>query len=171
MLLHRKCRCGLVNLVLFNARMAKREDMLNINIEVANLLQLLKAFAYCNYNGDCTDDRCESCSDYVINYSRVDEWFRGLLNQNGENPIITNEERIILKNLPNNFKYIARNRGIEQALYIFEMSPKLNTDGFFNHHSHQMPLNQFRHIFKGIEPGKAYSISILINENNISIAD
>lgn len=74
----------------------------------------------------------------------------------------TNEEKIILKNLPSNFKYIARNKGIKNDLYIFEMKPKLNSDGFFNHYSHQMPFNQHRHIFKAIEPGKCYRINDLI---------
>ena len=74
--------------------------------------------------------------------------------------MISNDEKIILNNLPKNFQYIARNEGIKNDLYIFESKPHMK-DGFFNHHSHHMLFNQFRHIFKSIKPGECYEIQEL----------
>ena len=75
--------------------------------------------------------------------------------------MVTNDEKVILENLPKNFKYIARNKGIKNDLYLFETKQSINNDGFFNHYSYQMPFNQFRHIFDGIEDGLCYEISKL----------
>lgn len=81
--------------------------------------------------------------------------------------MLSNDEKIILSNLPINFKYIARNKGLKGDLYIYEMKPKINSDGFFNHVSHKMPFNQFRHIFKGIGFGECYEISKIISQKEV----
>lgn len=74
--------------------------------------------------------------------------------------MVTNDEKIILKNLPEKFKYIARHNSLKGDLYIFEYEPYMKDD-FFRSHGHKMPLNQFRHIFKSIGKGEYYEISKL----------
>ena len=75
--------------------------------------------------------------------------------------MITNDEKVILKNLPEKFKYIARNDTLKGDLYIFEYEP-YTWDGFFKNKGHTMPLNQFRHMFKSIQKNEHYEISDLI---------
>lgn len=76
--------------------------------------------------------------------------------------MITSDEKIILKNLPIKFKYIARHNSLKGELYIFEYKPYIK-DGFFRSYGHQMPCNQFRHIFETVKKGKCYEISKLIS--------
>ena len=76
---------------------------------------------------------------------------------------LTNEESIILKNLPKQFEYIARHNNLKGDLYIFTTKPYMRED-FFRSNGHQMPFNQFRHIFKGIKKGDYLDIGEAENE-------
>ena len=77
--------------------------------------------------------------------------------------MITDDEKVILRNLPSKFKYIARHGIFSNELIIFDSKPYLECD-FFMSHGYSMHFNQYKHIFNTIEIGKCYEIKELLGE-------
>ena len=87
-----------------------------------------------------------------------------LLWERKETPKLTEDEKVILRNVPKYYKWIARDNG--GSLYVYASKPKKR---FTMWESNGAPLIPFAHIFKFIkwEDDEPYSIEELLKgENN-----
>lgn len=99
---------------------------------------------------DCYGRSCEEC--------------RKWLEEEYVEPIaLTEAEKIILKNLDSNYKYIARDK--DGSLYIFNEKPT-KEDEFWDTPSYYCRLEAFEHLFKFVqwEDTEPYEIAELLKE-------
>ena len=83
-----------------------------------------------------------------------------------EKPKITEEEKVILRNLPREYKYIARDKINESVLCIFIDKPKKESSYWFS--DNYVSLEVYNHLFQFIkwEDEEPYLISDLLEEEN-----
>lgn len=105
----------------------------------------------------CTGVGCAECRQ------RTKEW----LEQEYQEPItLTEDEKVILKNIDKFYKWVARDR--DGSLYVYEEKPirkvtysVWSADGFFT-------INTFKHLFKLIKwEDDPYNIDELLKQNGV----
>ena len=75
-------------------------------------------------------------------------------------PTLTDDEKVILRNIKKNYKYIARDR--EGELFVYREAPYKNIEGWYANKSKSMEA--FNHLFQFIkwEDGLPYEIASLL---------
>ena len=108
-------------------------------------------------NLKCTDDVNEL--DIMKVYK--DYTLTELLWERKETPKLTEDEKVILRNVPKQYKWIARD--IDGCLYVYESKPK---KGITMWESDGLPMIPFDHLFQFIqwEDEEPYSIEELLGE-------
>lgn len=80
--------------------------------------------------------------------------------------LISNEEKIILKNLTADWKYIARDNSGSRSLFLYEERPEFDLElqsydvigeGCW------LPFSIYNHLFTAVRPGECYKIIDIIN--------
>ena len=109
------------------------------------------------FNEDLTN--CHNLFDIIKVYQ--DYTCKKLLWERKEKPILTEDEKVILKNLPKEYKWIARD--IDGCLYVYASKPK---KGITMWESDGLPMIPFVHLFQFIkwEDEEPYSIEELLRE-------
>ena len=100
-------------------------------------------------------------SDIVIMKVYKDYTCKELLWERKEKPQLTEDEKAILRNVPYDYKWIARD--IDGCLYVYESKPK---KGITMWESDGLPMIPFVHLFQFIkwEDVEPYSIEELLGE-------
>lgn len=109
----------------------------------------------------CENHNCGEC-DF---YKNKEEILKILLSEHKEKPKLTDDEKAILRNIDNTFKYIARDEDGE--LFIFERKP-IKSDYYWDCDvfNNCLNLNVFNKLFKSIkwEDDEPWNISDLLEE-------
>lgn len=113
------------------------------------------------YNEDLTNNVNGMCRDIVKVYE--DYTLQNLLWERKEKPVLTEDEKVILRNLDKEFKWIARDKCGE--LYIFFEKPEKD-DVVWSSEDDYENVSLFEHLFQFIkwEDTEPYLISELISE-------
>lgn len=80
--------------------------------------------------------------------------------------LISNEEKIILKNLTADWKYIARDSCGSQSVFLYEEKPEFDAEQLSYDivgESHWLSFSIYNHLFTFIKPGECYRIIDIIN--------
>ena len=79
---------------------------------------------------------------------------------------ISNEEKIILKNLKIDWKYIARDNSGSRSLFLYGERPEFDLERqnyYLVGEGCWLPLSAYNHLFTFIKPGECYKIIDIIN--------
>lgn len=78
---------------------------------------------------------------------------------------ISDEEKVILKNLSINWKYIGRDESDIDQLFLYEQKPELepNNKFYYVNDGHWLSFDIYNHLFTFIAPGECYRIIDIIN--------
>lgn len=87
-----------------------------------------------------------------------------------EKPVLTEDEKVILRNLDPMYKYIARDGGHEGLVWIHPTKPRKNTCGWSDGSGLYEHLKLFNHLFKFVkwEDEQPYSIKYLLGESEVN---
>ena len=109
------------------------------------------------YNEDLID--VNDIIEFDIMKVYKDYTCKELLWERKEKPQLTEDEKVILKNVPYDYKWIARD--IDGCLYVYESKPK---KGIIMWESDGLPMIPFDHLFQFIkwEDEEPYSIEELL---------
>lgn len=115
-------------------------------------------FTECIMKEECDSKKdCDECRKALI------KW----LNEEYRKPIaISADEKVILRNLPEEFKYIARDSNTD--IFIYKTKPTKKLSAWVNTiTSNTAPLNLYNHLFQFIkwEDDEPYSIEELLKED------
>ena len=109
----------------------------------------------------CENHNCGEC-DF---YKNKEEILKILLSEHKEKPKITDDEKAILRNIDNTFKYIARDEDGE--LFVFERKP-IKSDCYWDYEvlNNCLNLSCFTKLFKSIkwEDEEPWNIKELLEE-------
>lgn len=109
------------------------------------------------YKGSPCGEYCDDCTKHVK------EW----LEQEYQEPItLTNDEKVILKNLPSDIKWIARDKSERLFLYFKEPRKALT---WWNSEWVEYDFSPYDHLFKFIkwEDEDPYNIDELLKQNGV----
>lgn len=78
---------------------------------------------------------------------------------------ISDEEKVILKNLSINWRYIGRDESDVDLLVLYEQRPELQVEKkcYYVNDGRWLPFEIYNHLFTFIEPGECYRIIDIIN--------
>lgn len=78
---------------------------------------------------------------------------------------ISDEEKVILKNLSINWKYIGRDESDIDQLFLYEQKPELepNNKLYYVNDGRWLSFDIYNHLFTFIAPGECYRIIDIIN--------
>lgn len=79
---------------------------------------------------------------------------------------ISNEEKIILKNLTTDWKYIARDSYGDQLVFLYQEKPEFNLERLSYYivgEGRWSSFSIYNHLFTFINPGECYKIIDIIN--------
>lgn len=109
----------------------------------------------------CENHNCGEC-DF---YKNKDEILKILLSEHKEKPQLTDDEKVILRNIDNTFKYIAKDENGE--LFVFEKKP-IKKDSYWDCEvlNNCINLSIFTKLFKSIkwEDEEPWKISDLLED-------
>ena len=110
-------------------------------------------------------DHTTKLSVYDIVKVYKDYTLKELLWERKEKPKLTEDEKVILRNLPKGYKYIARDQNM--GLYIYLEKPYKITNNWTDHVSSIYGISIFKHLFQFIkwEDEEPYLIEDLLKED------
>ena len=116
----------------------------------------------CYFTKHIIKEECESKNNCAECGRALIKW----LNEEYREPIaISADEKVILRNLPEGFKYIARDYG--NAIYVYRKKPTKSMHEWTNEVPSGASLNLYAHLFQFIkwEDDEPYSIEELLKED------
>lgn len=107
----------------------------------------------------CNDMECEICRFRT----NKDEILKILLSEHKEKPQLTDDEKVILRNIKPDYKYIARDK--DGDIYAYQIKPSKNNETWVNGRFH-INIRAFNHLFQFIkwEDEEPWKISDLLEE-------
>lgn len=124
---------------------------------------------WCNLENFTEDLKYIHCGDIdckSLNIMKVYDFEHNLLWERKELPMLKEIERLILKEVPKEYKYIARDDN--SNLFFFRKKPYKSSYCWLSCESHYKSITILKHLFNFIkwEDKEPYLISDLLGENN-----
>ena len=78
---------------------------------------------------------------------------------------VSDEEKVILKNLSINWRYIGRDESGDSQLFLYEQRPELHVEKkfYYVNDGRWLSFDIYNHLFTFIAPGECYRIIDIIN--------
>ena len=107
----------------------------------------------------------EPCKGMVLCVECLEQFFKWLNEEYREPITISADEKVILRNLPEDFKYIARDSDAD--IFIYKTKPTKDEYGWIDEALSAVSFNLYAHLFQFIEweDDEPYSIEELLKED------